>query len=147
MSGSGISWAICKSAPRSRQIAMPAPHRSVFTDEMPFLLPNQQSQSTEGNILCLQCRIYFMFTFSEHHVTMCHYNDKRTTYSITYTWTTVQHDRHASSDTHLDNVQQNTPGQHYNMTDTDLDKGQHTVLLRLFYLYWNRLCVYYSWLL
>ena len=30
MSGSGISWAICKFAPRSRQIIMPAPHRSVF---------------------------------------------------------------------------------------------------------------------
>ena len=30
MSGSGISCAICKSAPRSRQITMPAPHHSVF---------------------------------------------------------------------------------------------------------------------
>ena len=29
VSGSGISWAICKSAPRSRQITMPAPHDSV----------------------------------------------------------------------------------------------------------------------
>ena len=28
--GSGISWAICKSAPFSRQITMPAPHHSVF---------------------------------------------------------------------------------------------------------------------
>ena len=45
---SGISWAICKSAPRSRQITMPAPHRSVFTGRMPFLPPNQQRQSTEG---------------------------------------------------------------------------------------------------
>ena len=26
MSGSGISWAICKSAPRSRQITTPVPH-------------------------------------------------------------------------------------------------------------------------
>jgi len=30
VSGSGISWAICKSAPRSRQITMPAPHHSIF---------------------------------------------------------------------------------------------------------------------
>ena len=30
VSGSGISWAICKSAPRSRQITMPAPHHLVF---------------------------------------------------------------------------------------------------------------------
>jgi len=38
----------CKSAPRSRQITMPAPHRSVFTGRMPFLPPNQQRRSTEG---------------------------------------------------------------------------------------------------
>ena len=30
VSGSGISWAICKSAPRSRQITTPATHHSVF---------------------------------------------------------------------------------------------------------------------
>ena len=30
VSGSGISWAICKFAPCSRQITMPAPHHSVF---------------------------------------------------------------------------------------------------------------------
>jgi len=30
MSGSEIHWAICKSAPCSRQITTPAPHRSVF---------------------------------------------------------------------------------------------------------------------
>ena len=47
VSGSGISWVICKSAPCSRQITMPAPHHSsFFTGRMPFLLPNQQRQST-----------------------------------------------------------------------------------------------------
>ena len=51
VSGSGISWAICKSAPRSRQTTMPAPHQSVFTGRMPFLPPNQQRQSTEGTVL------------------------------------------------------------------------------------------------
>ena len=30
VSGSGISWAVCKSAPRSTEITMPAPHHSVF---------------------------------------------------------------------------------------------------------------------
>ena len=49
VSGSGISWAICKSAPRSRQITTPAPYHSVFfTGRVPFLSPNQQRQSTEG---------------------------------------------------------------------------------------------------
>jgi len=41
VSGSGISWAVCKSAPRPRQITTPAPHHSVFTGQMPFLPPNQ----------------------------------------------------------------------------------------------------------
>jgi len=52
VSGSGISWAICKSAPCSREITTPAPHYSVFTGRMPFLPPNQQCQSTEGNTDC-----------------------------------------------------------------------------------------------
>jgi len=47
MSGSGISWAICKSAPRSR-LQTPAPTTRFFTGRMPFLPPNQQCQSTEG---------------------------------------------------------------------------------------------------
>ena len=39
--GSGISWAICKSAPHSRQITMPAPHHSVFyrPDALPAAEP------------------------------------------------------------------------------------------------------------
>jgi len=53
VSGSVISLAICKSAPRCRQITTPAPHLSVLTGRMPFLPPNQQSQSTEG-IICRQ---------------------------------------------------------------------------------------------
>ena len=41
VSGSGISWAICKSAPYSRQITTPAPHRSVFygPDALPAAQP------------------------------------------------------------------------------------------------------------
>jgi len=48
LSGSGISWAICKFALRFRQITTPAPHNSVFIGRMPFLSPSQQHQSTEG---------------------------------------------------------------------------------------------------
>ena len=41
VSGSGISWAICKSALHSRQITMPAPHHSVFyrPDALPAAQP------------------------------------------------------------------------------------------------------------
>jgi len=48
VSGSGISWAICKSAPRFRQITRQHPTTQFFTGRMPFLPPNQQRQSTEG---------------------------------------------------------------------------------------------------
>jgi len=41
VSSSGISWAICKPAPRSRQITMPAPYHSVFyrPDALPAAQP------------------------------------------------------------------------------------------------------------
>ena len=48
VSGSGISWAICKSAPSSRQQCQHPPF-SFFTGRMPFLPPNQQRQSTDGH--------------------------------------------------------------------------------------------------
>jgi len=47
VSGSGICWAICKSAPHPRQPHQ-YPSTQFFTGRMPFLPPNQQRQSTEG---------------------------------------------------------------------------------------------------
>ena len=46
MSGCGISWDICKSAPHSRQITMPAPHRSAFyrPDALPLSQPTASKQ-------------------------------------------------------------------------------------------------------
>jgi len=46
VSGSGISWAICKSAPRPRQITMPEPHHSVFyrPDALPAAHPTASKQ-------------------------------------------------------------------------------------------------------
>jgi len=64
VSGSGISWAICKYTSRFRQITMPAPHHSrFFTGRMPFLPPNQQRQSTEGKstMLMLEYRLFKVF--------------------------------------------------------------------------------------
>ena len=53
VSGSGISWAICKSAPSSRQITTPAPYHSVFYRPDALPAANQQRQSTEGTLFCL----------------------------------------------------------------------------------------------
>ena len=49
VSGSGISWAICKSASRCRHNHASTPPLRFFTGRMPFLPPNQQRQSTEGS--------------------------------------------------------------------------------------------------
>jgi len=46
VSGSGICWAICKSAPHPSQPCQ-HPTTQFFTGRMPFLPPNQQRQSTE----------------------------------------------------------------------------------------------------
>ena len=59
VSGSGIRWAICKSAPRSSQITTPAPHHSVFLQaRCPSCRPTNSvkalkamRQSTEYSIL------------------------------------------------------------------------------------------------
>ena len=55
VSGSGICWAICKSGPHPRQPCQ-HPTTQFFTGRMPFLPPNQQRQSTEGNCLDLRSR-------------------------------------------------------------------------------------------
>ena len=49
-SGSGISWATCKSAPCSRQITTPAPHHSVFyrPDALPVAQPTALKQKVES---------------------------------------------------------------------------------------------------
>ena len=50
VSGSGISWAMCKSAPCSRQITMPAPHHSVFyrPDALPAAQPTASKPKCEN---------------------------------------------------------------------------------------------------
>ena len=74
VSGSSISWAICKSAPSSRQIIMPAPHHSsFFTGRMPFLPPNQQRQSTEGHLTLTEYKFKncsHLCTYYAHNIGM-----------------------------------------------------------------------------
>ena len=99
VSGSGISWAICKSAPCSRQIPCQHPTTQFFTGRMPFLPPNQQRQSTEGItpvpakfprtsrfyrqevtlILCIRCRPMTRTSTPKH----------RTNLGCNYTTTTI----------------------------------------------------------
>jgi len=48
---------------------MPVPHHSVFTDQMPFLPPNQQRQSTEGTSGWPQSRTKNSRIFQSHNFT------------------------------------------------------------------------------
>jgi len=52
VSGSGISWAICKSTPCSRQTTTPAPHHSVFyrPDALPATQPTVSKHWKHMNI-------------------------------------------------------------------------------------------------
>jgi len=53
MSGSSISWAICKSAPCSRQTTTPAPHHSVFyrSDALPAAKPTSSKHWRQSHNL------------------------------------------------------------------------------------------------
>jgi len=54
--GSGISWAIGKSAPRFRQITMPAPHHSVFLQAgCPSCHPTNCIKALKGHKLYVKC--------------------------------------------------------------------------------------------
>ena len=70
VSGSGIIWAICKSASRSRQITTPAPHHSVFygRDALPVAQPTASKHwrhSTEG-MSNMSLMVIFVFSRTAH---------------------------------------------------------------------------------
>ena len=59
VSGCGISWTICKSAPHSRQITTPVPHHSVFLQAgCPSCHPT--------NSVKAQTRIYILISTNMH---------------------------------------------------------------------------------
>jgi len=70
VSGSGISWAMCKSAPRFRQIAMPAPHHSVFLQAgCPSCRPTNSIKALKAILLYVlrvkKMKMYFTFIAAE----------------------------------------------------------------------------------
>ena len=67
VSGSGISWTMCKSASRSRQITMPASHKSDFTVRIPFPPLNQHRQSTEGKLVLqhIELILWLVHTYTD----------------------------------------------------------------------------------
>ena len=71
LSGSGIRWAVCKSAPRSRQITMPAPHHSVFhrPDALPAAQPTASKHWRHENVLAMVDfleKLVFLYHLQNH---------------------------------------------------------------------------------
>ena len=70
VSGSGISWNICKSAPRSRQITMPAPHHSAFyrPDALPAAQPTASKhwRHKMSKMYAIKVEILWPSTSAEH---------------------------------------------------------------------------------
>ena len=96
VSGSGVSWAICNYAPRSRKTTTPAPHHSVFfTGRMPFLPPNQQCQSTEGTKLplCTRTQCFYMYTLANHMSCSMQSNVQRSEIFRIYTAFTINEEK------------------------------------------------------
>ena len=63
VSGSGISWAICKSAPRSEQITTPTPHHSEFfyrPDALPAAQPTASKHWRDSCLLGTQQQTHHM---------------------------------------------------------------------------------------
>ena len=60
VSGSGNSWAICKSAPCSRQITKPTPHRSVFyrPDALPVAQPTASNHWRHFIIIIITINVF-----------------------------------------------------------------------------------------
>ena len=85
MSGSGISWAICKSAPHSRQITMPAPHHSVFY--RPDAIP--AAQPTASKHWRYPCSI-LLHTKSPSHFQCIHVKNIVFS-SVAFAWTKYQY--------------------------------------------------------
>jgi len=75
VSGSGISWNICKSAPHSRQITTPEPHHSVFyrPDALPVAQPTGRASGSISTIYINKAEI-------QHE--SCYIHNSRTTLAL-----------------------------------------------------------------
>ena len=91
VSGSGITWAICKSAPRSRQIPRQHPTAQFYTGRMPFLLPNQRRQSTEGTPCFRHCFLVEKYVCDGWRASvLCRECRRRTRSAVTTLWSPRQ---------------------------------------------------------
>ena len=71
VSGSGISWAVCKSAPRCRQITTPAPHHSVFLQAgCPSCRPTNSVKALKALFCCLYswCNTHVIAQLASHRI-------------------------------------------------------------------------------
>jgi len=95
VSGSGISWPICKSAPRSRQITIPAPHHSVFyrLDAFPAAQPTTNQEQLVQNYTKILGMLTRRFLHSNTHqapVTRTHCQKSKQVINVIWHKATLQ---------------------------------------------------------
>jgi len=73
VSGSGISWAICKSTPLSRQITTSAPHHSVFyrPDALPAAQPTDSVKALKVQRLSIKWQLCVCVLFMSRGLLCC----------------------------------------------------------------------------
>ena len=87
VSSSGISWAICKSAPCSRQTTTPAPHHSVFyrPDALPAAQPTASKhwrQDCKNILVKTKCQLFNVMKKVRHLLHNYIGNDSQTIIDI-----------------------------------------------------------------
>ena len=89
VSGSGISWATCKSAARPRQITTPAPHHSVFyrPDALPAAEP---TASKHWRPTVLLGEKNYIHTLPYNRFSQCTFSECTTSETKILTTTTMQ---------------------------------------------------------
>ena len=94
VSASGISWAICKSAPCSRQITTPAPHNSVFyrPDALPAAQPTASKHWRSSYVSAIKNKKTYWISpikSSSLACSSCNCSQKFPGFSICDTWTSM----------------------------------------------------------
>ena len=89
VSGSGISWAICKSAPHSRQITTPTSHHSVFyrPDALTATQPTASKHWREGMENHHSQLTQRQMLLQVNKAVYCSYMQQRRSRAVRHAWT------------------------------------------------------------
>jgi len=93
VSGSGFSWAICKSAPRSIQITMPATHHSFFyrPDALPVAQPTASKHWRHEHWRHMYTNTWWSVTLSVIKTKTCNHSNLNLKYHTAWSGLLTEH--------------------------------------------------------